>query len=555
MFKKIKHCIGLEIGDGLVKAIYIQSNAKENRLIDFDMQAVDFRQGRQGIINAIKDVLGRLSLKKKMKVNISVSGESVVVRDIHWPQMSPEEIRKALQYEVERQVHYKAEEIVFDYYSVLDKSIAETKTRVVLVAAKKELIENYSSLISSAGYDCGYVEVDTFSLLNCFYLNGPKAPEEKTIAIINVGMEVTNIDVIKGKIVGLTKDAFVAWSNLIDALPIEIDLDFNNLTVLKGLNGSDDIYELCLFILNALSNQIRRTIEFYESQGRDTVEEIFLSGRIAMIKNLDKYLQNILGLKVTPWNPIAKLQYDQKVFIKKKLKENALMLAICTGLACYRAFNIDLSSQKKKNHKNKVLQFIGQYKGLAIFFGFLVFFLIGLWTIFFGQVQIKEKNKTELFIQAEELKKVIQEIENLKKGRQILNEHMQIIKAILSHRISWSKVLYVINLNLPNDIWLTEINLKEISKPVVEVKQQTNIFDRIPSIIEKTLKNRTLYIRGIAYSESAEKMLSQINGFLNNLRFNEEFNNNFGRIELIRSFRDTLGEIVVMRFEIECALK
>ena len=73
----------------------------------------------QGIINAVQHVLNELGVnKKKHKVNISVSGESVMVRDIHWPQMTDEEIRKALKFEVERQVHYKAEEIVFDYYSI-----------------------------------------------------------------------------------------------------------------------------------------------------------------------------------------------------------------------------------------------------------------------------------------------------------------------------------------------------------------------------------------------------------------------------------------------------
>ena len=181
MFKKARKSIGLEIGDGLVKAMCIRSTPKENKLLGFEMVTVNFREGRQGIVNAMIEVLKRLNLKKKDKINISVSGESVMVRDIHWPQMSDEEIRKALKFEVERQVHYKTDEIVFDYYSVIDKSIADTKTRVVLVAAKKDLIENYSSLVESAGYKCGFVEVDTFSLLNCFYVNGPEVPADKPL--------------------------------------------------------------------------------------------------------------------------------------------------------------------------------------------------------------------------------------------------------------------------------------------------------------------------------------------------------------------------------------
>ncbi|MBU4304254.1 MAG: pilus assembly protein PilM, partial [Candidatus Omnitrophica bacterium] len=130
MFKRNTESVGLEIGDGLVKAMSIRLSGKGNKLAGYEMVKVNFRDGRNGIVAAIKKVLDALPVKnKKTKINISVSGESVMVRDIHWPQMTDEEIRKALRFEVERQVHYKTEEIVFDYYSVLDKSIAETKTR------------------------------------------------------------------------------------------------------------------------------------------------------------------------------------------------------------------------------------------------------------------------------------------------------------------------------------------------------------------------------------------------------------------------------------------
>ena len=564
MFEKNTESIGLEIGDGLVKAMYIQSNSHENKLLAYEAVKVNFRDGRQGIVNAMNEVLTKLALKnkKKVKVNISVSGESVMVRDIHWPQMSDPEIRKALKFEVERQVHYKPDEIVFDYYSVLDKGIAETKTRVVLVAAKKDLIENYASLIEATGYPCGFIEVDTFSLLNCFYVNGPKVPAEKTIGIINVGMEVTNIDIIKGKIFGLTKDAFVAWSNLIDALPEGFQLDFNNTTALKGLMGSDDVYELCLFIMNALSNQIRRTIEFYESQGRDTVEEIYLSGKLAIEKNLDKYLQNMLGLKVSLWNPIANIQYAPEVFEKKGLKENALMLGLCVGLACYRAFSINLAPLKKVEKQNKILEFADQYKGLFFILGIVILFLIGLSGIFSGQIKIKEAKKIKLLNENQRLDSVLKEIENLKTGKEKLKEQAGIARALLTHKILWSKTFYSISKNLPKDIWLTEVYIRDYNPEIPDYASQFNMIAKVMSEIEKTQaitiapkKKVSLFIKGIAYAPENDAMLSAINGFINNLKKSIDFSENFQSIELNRSYGEVLGEAGVMKFEIECALK
>jgi type IV pilus assembly protein PilM len=562
MFEKNTEAIGLEIGDGLVKALYVQSTPKTNKLIDFTMVDVNFRDGRQGIVNAIKEVMNRLPLKQKnkTKINISVSGESVMVRDIHWPQMSDEEIRKALKFEVERQVHYKTDEIVFDYYSVMDKSIAETKTRVILVAAKKDLIENYVSLVESAGYGCGFVEVDTFSLLNCFYVNGPKLPPEKTVAIINVGLEVTNIDIIKGKIVGLTKDAFVAWSNLIDAVPPEMELDFDNVNKLKGLFGSDDIYELSLFIMNALSNQIRRTLEFYESQGRDTVEEIYLSGKIAMYKNMDKYLQNILGLKVTIWNPLSAIECDPKLAEKHKIKERSLMLALCAGLACHRCFDINLSSKKTAPKKsNKTLQVLLRHKMLAAGAVLVIFVLLGIWVILASQLKAKEAYKQKLLTENARLKAVLQDIEELKKGRALLSEHMQVARVLLSRQFLWSRKLYEISKNIPEDVWLTDVYIKGVV-PETAKGGKENIFGWKPSSggaqeKTKTPEQQVLFINGVAYSLVNNSMLSMVNDFINNLKKDSDFMKDFTKVELNRSYRETIGDKPVMRFEIQCFLK
>lgn len=478
-----------------------------------------------------------------------------MVRDIHWPQMSDEEIRKALKFEVERQVHYKTDEIVFDYYSVIDKSIAETKTRVILVAAKKDLIENYMSLIASAGFECGFVEVDTFSLLNCFYVNGPEVSQEKTVAVINVGMEVTNIDIIKGKIVGLTKDAFVAWSNLIDALPDDIELDFVNLTALKGIMGTDDIYELSMFITNALSNQIRRTIEFYESQGRDTVEEIFLSGKVAMSKNLDKYLKNILGLKITVWDPLANIKYDPKVFEKKKLKENSLMMALCAGLACHRSFDINLSPEHRVRKENKFVQLIKKNKKIFFAGTLFIFFLVGIWIILVSQIKLREDRKQKLLRENERLEAILKDIAAMKGGRKVLDEHMMVARSLFAERMIWSRKLYEISTSVPEGMWLTAINIKKSKEQGLFKTKLLGFGADRDKGATKGFEACALFIKGAVYVKKNEEMLSIINAFLNNLKKNRGFNHDFSSIQLNKSYMDTQDDKPIMKFSIECKFK
>lgn len=557
LFKKDRQSVGLEIGDGLVKAMYIQSSAKKNKLLGFEVAEVNFREGRDGIIKAIKEVLGKLAINpKKNKINISVSGESVVVRDIHWPQMSPDEIKKALKFEVERQIHYKMEEVVFDYYSILDKTMAETKTRVVLIAAKIDLIENYASLVTESGYHCGFVEVDTFSLLNCFYLNGPAVKAEKTIAIINVGEEVTNIDIIKGKIVGLTKDAFVAWNNLLDALPENFQLDFCNIVDLKGMLGSDDIYELCSFIMNALSNQIRRTIEFFEDQGEDRVEEIFLCGKVAMFKNLDKYLGEVLELKVSLWDPTSNIKFDPKLSNQNKLRESSLMLALCTGLAAHRCFNINLLSPALADKKTASYKNLFKYKSFYLAPVGMICFLILTWMIMSYQIRVKESRKERL--QKENQKQVlaIEVFDNLKDDLKKDELYLSIVKTLFTRRIYWGEKLYQISKSLPQDVWLTELSVRNVAGGELEQKEEFEVLsDYAAEAFMRLMKKQSLLIKGISCPRENDKMLLMINNFVNNLKRNLDFVKNFNRIALLGSYRQKIGDSEVMRFEIECFLR
>ncbi|MBU0633452.1 MAG: pilus assembly protein PilM [Candidatus Omnitrophica bacterium] len=558
MFKKFQEAVGIEIGDGLIKAVFIRSHATENQLIAYEAAKVNFIEGRDGLIKAIKEVLEKIPLNpKKHKINISVSGESVVVRDIHWPQMSDVEIKKALQFEVERQVHFKLDEIVFDYYSVLDKTVAETKTRVVLIAAKKNLIDNYTTLITDSGYISGFVEVDTFSLMNCFYASGPQLDPAKTVAIINVGLEVTNIDIIKGKIVGLTKDAFVAWNNLIDALPENIELDFNNISNLKGLSGSDDIYELCSFIMNALSNQISRTIEFFESQGQDSVSEIFLSGRIALFKNLDKYLESVLGLKITLWNPLSNIKLSVPVTKRKEIEDNSLMLALCVGLACWRHFYIDLSVKKAEVKKNVFEQFISKYKEFFQVAGIFIFFLLSVWVVLFSQIKIKNVNRLRLERQNQQVIQVLRDIDQLKEGRKKLEGHMTVVQALFSHRILWSRTLYEISRCVPENLWITDLAFADLRpEELAQTSFALNILKELTSAtlsgFEGKSKLMVIFIKGQVYAPTNDQMLSVLNKFINDMKDNERFGNDFKNVELIRTYHQKVVESNVMRFEMEC---
>ena len=279
--------------------------------------------------------------------------------------------------------------------------------------------------------------------------------------------------------------------------------------------------------MNALCNQLRRTIEFHESQGRDTVEEIFLCGKVAMYKNLDKYLQNILGLKVTIWNPLANVTYNTKLFEDKKLKERAFMLALCSGLSCWRAFDIDLTSARKAEQRSKILSILLEYKALVYTTGIVFFSLFGLWILLFTQINVKESKKQQLLVENQKLDEIIKDIENLNQGRLVLGEHMVVAKTLLSHRLGWSKKLYEISKSVLEDMWLKEIYIKVITSSRTVRKNTAQLMPVIEAVasVEDSRPDLILIIKGVVYSEDSDDMLGVVNRFIGNLNSNEVLRN------------------------------
>jgi hypothetical protein len=79
---------------------------------------------------------------------------------------------------------------------------------VMLVAVKKDVINDYTNVIKEAGLNPVVIDVDSFALENMMEINYPVAPGEN-IAMVNIGASITSISVILG---GLTITGPSPWA-------------------------------------------------------------------------------------------------------------------------------------------------------------------------------------------------------------------------------------------------------------------------------------------------------------------------------------------------------
>src|SRR4029077_13135638 len=140
----------------------------------------------------VVETISRLNTEKAVKNSnyaTSLSGHSVIIKKISLPAMSPEELAESIQWEAEQYIPFDINDVNLDYVPL--NTGTGDNVEVILVAVKKEKINDYTSVISQTGKNAVLVDVDAFALQNCYEMNNDIS-ENKVLALVNIGASVTN---------------------------------------------------------------------------------------------------------------------------------------------------------------------------------------------------------------------------------------------------------------------------------------------------------------------------------------------------------------------------
>jgi len=343
-FSKSKNVVGLDIGSSAVKLVEL----KEKKGGTFELVKMGLeRLSPEAIVDGsimdsslVVETISRLNSEKAIKNSnyaTSLSGHSVIIKKISLPAMSPEELAESIQWEAEQYIPFDINDVNLDYVP-LSSSGSGDNIDVILVAVKKEKINDYTSVISQTGKVPVLVDVDAFALQNAYEMNYPVS-EGKVLALVNVGASVTNVNVLSGSTSMFWRDITFGGNQYTDAIQREMSLSFEQAEDLKkGQAVGDRTVQQVIPILNSVSEdfagELRKTLDFFTAtSGADRVDEIVLSGGGSGVLNLDATLRDKFGIPVTIMDPFKKVTVDEKEFNPEQLAELGPSMAIAVGLA------------------------------------------------------------------------------------------------------------------------------------------------------------------------------------------------------------------------------
>jgi len=326
VFGKSKTVVGLDIGSSAVKAVELKAVGKAYRVAAFATQPVPPDSIVDGAIidaGAVADAIRRVfegnKAFKTKDVCASLSGNAVIVKKITLPVMTQSELDESIYWEAEQYIPFDVQDVNLDY-QILDAGTgpeSRGSMEVLLVAAKKEKIGDYTGVIVQAGRTPVIVDVDAFALQNAFETNYGLEPGQ-VVVLLNAGASAININILQGDQSVFTRDISMGGNAYTEAVQKELDLPFESAEQLKkGIPVDGATFEEARPVLRAVTEnvllEIHKTFDFFKATASsDQIHRIVLSGGASRVDAFREMLQERFGTPVEDFDPFRTVAWDVK---------------------------------------------------------------------------------------------------------------------------------------------------------------------------------------------------------------------------------------------------
>jgi type IV pilus assembly protein PilM len=338
-----KPIVGLDIGSSTIKAVELKRSRGAIELahlgiepLSTDVVVDSMIMDSPSVSSAIAKIFSENGIKGRA-VATSVSGHSVIVKRITVPNMTEQELADRIEMEAAQNIPFDINDVSIDY-QVLSEDMDAPQMEVLLVAVKKDKILNYTNVLSMAGKTPEVVDIDVFALQNCYEYNYQPAPGA-TVALLNLGASVMNINIVKGNMPLFTRDVSVGGHQYTDSLQKELDLSFEDAEGFKlgqkvGTVSEDAKAPILQQVTELIVLEIQKTFDFFRATSAgEHIEKLYLAGGSAPVPGLMEALRREFSLPIELLNPFQRIEYPEGTPAAALIEQNPGQMAVAVGLA------------------------------------------------------------------------------------------------------------------------------------------------------------------------------------------------------------------------------
>jgi type IV pilus assembly protein PilM len=345
MFASKRNVIGIDVGTSAVKIVRLLESRGTFSLENVGIMPLapetivdNTIMDSTVVVEAIRNLLAAMKIKTK-QVATSVSGHSVIIRKISLPLMTEAELDASIQWEAEQYIPFDITEVNLDFQILGPDPKDPSQMSVVLVAAKKDFIDDYTAVFNEAGLEPMIMDVNCFAVENMFDYNYGFV-EGELIALVDLGASATSVNIMQGDASVFTRDIQAGGNLLGEELQKRLSLSGEDAERVKlgatdiADTDPDSIEEVMADAVDNLVNEVQRSLDFYSANSSEArVTKIYLAGGMSASNRVVSAMEERLGVAVERINPFRNLKINDKQFDMEYLDAIGPMFSVAAGLA------------------------------------------------------------------------------------------------------------------------------------------------------------------------------------------------------------------------------
>lgn len=339
LFGQKKTSVGVDIGSGFIKLVEVDHSGDQPEVVRVAMRPllpdaiVEGEVMDPGLVgDTVRGLIDEVGLKHR-EVITAIGGHDVIIKKIEMDRMKESDAREVIRWEAEQHVPFDIKSVELDF-QVLDPEAEGLQMQVLLVAAKRELVDDKLSLLMGAGLQASIIDVDAFALHNAFERNYPEGMEG-IVALVNVGHEMTNVNILEDGVPILTRDIPFGSRKIREDLQRERGLTAEAAEeVVQGQTAMEDLAEFVIGSADEVAVGVERAAAFLMTQQAGAgLGRLYLSGGGARIPGMPEALGGRMGVETQLVNPFERVPVRPDAPLNVVLDEAGPMLLLSLGLA------------------------------------------------------------------------------------------------------------------------------------------------------------------------------------------------------------------------------
>ncbi|WP_020676419.1 type IV pilus biogenesis protein PilM [Geopsychrobacter electrodiphilus] len=348
LFSSKKDLIGIDVGSSSVKLVRLKESRGNYQLVNVGILPLapetivdNTIMDSAAIVQAISNLIVGMNVKGK-KISTSVSGHSVIIRKIMLSLMTEDELEASIQWEAEQYIPFDLSEVNIDFQILGADAKDPSQMNVMLVAAKKDYVDDFVAVFTEAGLEPVVMDIDCFATENTFDVNYGFV-EDEVVALVDMGASAISVNILKGDISLFTRDIQAGGNLIREELQKRLGISSDQAELAKmGIRNIDDvdpeaIDEVLADAVENLVQEVQRSFDFFSATSSDDkIAKIYLTGGVSNSRQVCEALERKLGTKTEVINPFRNISISEKDFDLEYLEAIGPMLSVATGLAMRR---------------------------------------------------------------------------------------------------------------------------------------------------------------------------------------------------------------------------